>query len=67
MGVAQIFFAIDRDGRVVESRVMRSSGYKALDQEAIDTLQRAQPFPTPPEGVRGERFEFAVPVKFEVK
>jgi len=65
-GVTQVVFAIDRDGRVLDSHVMRSSGHKALDQEAIDTLQRAQPFPAPPENLAGERFEFAVPVRFNV-
>jgi len=65
-GVTQVVFAIDRDGRVLDSHVIRSSGHKALDQEAIDTLQRAQPFPSPPENLAGERFEFTVPVRFNV-
>jgi len=65
-GVTQVFFAIDREGRLLDSHVIRSSGHKALDQEALDTLQRAQPFPKPPEGLAGERFEFTVPVKFSV-
>jgi protein TonB len=65
-GVTQVFFAIDRAGRVLDSRVTRSSGHTALDQEAMDTLQRAQPFPKPPGGLAGERFEFTVPVKFRV-
>jgi protein TonB len=66
-GVTQVAFAIDRDGRLIESRIVHGSGYAALDQEAIDTLRRAQPFPPPPEGLAGERFEFTVPVKFTVK
>jgi protein TonB len=65
-GVTQVAFAIDRDGRVLNSHVIRPSGHKALDQEAIDTLQRSQPFPKPPEDLAGERFEFAVPVRFSV-
>jgi len=66
-GVTQVAFAIDRDGRLIESRIVRGSGYAALDREALDTLRRAQPFPPPPEGLAGERFEFTVPVKFTVK
>jgi protein TonB len=66
-GVTQVAFAIDRAGHVIDSRVIQSSGYTALDQEAIATLQRAQPFPPPPEGLAGEKFEFTVPVKFTVK
>jgi len=66
-GVARVAFAIDREGHVIDSRVIESSGHVALDQEAIATLNRAQPFPPPPEGLGGERFEFRVPVKFTVK
>jgi periplasmic protein TonB len=65
-GVAQVAFAIDRNGRLVDSRIIRSSGHPALDQEAIATLQRAQPFPHPPDDQPGEKFEFTVPVKFNV-
>ena len=66
-GVTQVAFAIDRDGRLIGSRIVHGSGHAALDQEAIDTLRRAQPFPRPPEGLPGETFEFTVPVKFTVK
>ena len=47
-GVAQVFFSLDRRGRVLESRVVRSSGASALDEEALALLRRAQPFPPPP-------------------
>ena len=65
-GVTQVAFAIDRDGRVIDSRIIRSSGHAALDEEAMATLRRAQPFPRPPDDLPGEKFEFTVPVKFNV-
>jgi len=37
-------FAIDRQGRLVKSAIIRGSGYPALDQSALETLQRAQLF-----------------------
>ena len=40
-GVAQIFFSLDRQGRVIDSRVVRSSGASALDEEALALLRRA--------------------------
>jgi len=43
-GVAQVFFSIDREGRLLESRVVRSSGTNALDDEALALLKRAEPF-----------------------
>jgi protein TonB len=66
-GVTQVAFAIDRDGRLIESRIVHGSGYAALDQEAIDTLRRAQPFPPPPEDLAGDKFDFTVPMRFTVK
>ena len=45
MGIAELAFTLDRNGKVVTSRVVRSSGFAALDQDTIDTVRRAQPFP----------------------
>jgi periplasmic protein TonB len=66
-GVAQVSFVLDRQGRVLESRVVRSAGTTALDQEALAVLQRAQPFPPPPPDTPGERLPLTVPIIFEVK
>src|SRR5262249_25623274 len=60
----RLTFAIDRAGRLVESRIARSSGYPELDQAAVEALQRAQPFPPPPADLPGETFEFAQPMTF---
>jgi protein TonB len=66
-GVVQIAFGIDRQGKVVVSRIAHSSGFAALDQETIDTLRRAQPFPPPPPNMPGDTFEFTVPIRFKVR
>ena len=55
-GVAQVFFSLDRQGRVLESRVVRSSGANALDEEALALLRRAQPFPPPPRELAGDAY-----------
>jgi protein TonB len=66
-GVVELAFSIDREGHVLSSRIVKSSGYAALDQETIATVRRAQPFPVPPTGVDGEKFDFTVPVKFNIR
>jgi len=63
-GVAQVFFSLDRQGRLVDSRIVRSSGANALDEEALALLQRAQPFPPVPPGIPGDRVNLLLPLRF---
>ena len=63
-GVVDIVFSINRQGRVVSSRVAHASPYAALDQAAMGILQKAQPFEPPPAEMSGEEFSFSVPVLF---
>jgi protein TonB len=66
-GVAQVFFTLDRQGHVVESRIVRSSGAAALDEEALAMLKRAQTFPPPPAELAGPRVALTVPIRFSLK
>jgi protein TonB len=66
-GVAQVFFSLDRNGRVIASRVLRSSGASSLDDEALALLRRAQPFPAPPRELPGEHVDLTVPIRFNLK
>lgn len=66
-GTAQLAFTIDRQGRLVASRIIQTSGSSLLDQETIATARRAQPFPPPPTDMPGATFDFTVPVKFDIR
>jgi protein TonB len=66
-GVVQLAFSIDRQGRVLASQVVRSSGHATLDQETLATVRRAQPFPPPPADLPGAKFDFTVPVRFNIR
>jgi protein TonB len=66
-GVVQLAFSIDREGRVTSSEIVRSSGSAALDEETIATVRRAQPFPPPPADLDGAKFDFTLPVKFNIR
>jgi protein TonB len=65
-GVAYIRFRINRDGRVLSSALVRSSGYPALDQAALETLRRADPLPRVPAD-RPDEIELSVPVEFFIR
>jgi protein TonB len=66
-GVAQVFFTLDRQGHVIDSRIARSSGAATLDEEAIALLHRAEPFPAPPEELAGPRVNLTVPIRFNLR
>jgi periplasmic protein TonB len=66
-GVARVFFSLDRQGQVIDSRVVGSSGVTALDEEALALLRRAQPFPKPPAELTGERVDLMLPLRFNLR
>jgi periplasmic protein TonB len=65
-GVAKIAFNMDRQGKVLSTRLVTSSGSSALDQEALSLTQRSQ-FPPPPVVFAGGEITVTVPVRFSLK
>jgi periplasmic protein TonB len=63
-GEARLEFSMDRAGKVLASRIVRSSGNEALDQEALALVMRAAPFPPPPAGLPDDRLSFVVPIRY---
>lgn len=51
-GVAEVQFRITPDGTVEGVSVVKSSGFPLLDQESLETIKRAAPFPPIPGIVR---------------
>lgn len=49
-GVSTVFFSLDSHGRLVESKIIESSGHVALDQGTMNVIKEAAPYaPFPPE------------------
>jgi periplasmic protein TonB len=63
-GTVVVQFVLDRSGRVIESVVTKSSSNRALDQEALDVLERASPFPPFPAAKPGTQDSYVAPVEF---
>jgi len=61
-GQVTVAFTIQEDGRAVNIRVARSSGFDLLDADAADTVKRSSPFPRPP-----IRAEIVMPITYELK
>jgi protein TonB len=64
-GTVMIAFSINRSGSVIASRLVRSSGDRTLDQEAIELPRRASPLPPPPANLGGGgTISLSVPIHF---
>ena len=66
-GVVNLSFSIDRQGHVLNSRVIKGSGSAVLDTEALSLLARAAPLPPPPAGVPDSDLTFVVPIRFLIR
>ena len=65
-GSPTVEFVFDREGNVLEARISRSSGFEALDEEAINSFQRASPLPPMPPEVVGETLRYRVSIGFSL-
>ncbi len=63
-GVAHVTFTMQRDGTVLNVWIDQSSGSSILDQEAVNTIWRAQPLPPIPASLPGQ-MSIKTPVAFE--
>jgi periplasmic protein TonB len=59
-----LFFAVAADGTLLAASVSRSSGNTNLDRFALQTLQNASPFPTPPASLRAKPLTFMITFEF---
>jgi len=66
-GAVNVQFTVDRAGQVMATRIVRSSGSAALDEEAAAVPRRASPLPAPPAQFGGATFDLTLPIHFQIK
>ncbi len=66
-GLIIIELQLNPQGAVIYSQIKKSSGYDVLDQEALEMIKRASPFPQPPEVLRSKNFTVLVPISFKLE
>ncbi|MDF3812873.1 energy transducer TonB, partial [Rhodopseudomonas sp. BAL398] len=66
-GTALLSFTVGRNGRVLGSRLARSSGNAALDAETLAMIRRAEPLPAFPPQMTQSSLSFTVPVRFSLR
>ena len=64
-GIAYISFVLARSGDVKQIVLLNSSGYSVLDEAAMNSVRKAEPFPQFPEKITPEEITLKVPISFE--
>jgi TonB family protein len=62
--VSQVQITIDRQGRILGTKVIGSSGYASFDSAARKAFKRARAFPPPPDEMPGDHLTFTMAVSF---
>lgn len=65
-GEVLLSFQMDRQGRVLTSRIERGSGSADIDRAALAMLSDAQPLPRPPDSVAGEVLSLTFATRFSL-
>lgn len=58
---------LDGNGKVLSATIREGSGYEVLDKQALEMVNKASPFPAPPEALRNRTFNITVPVSFKLE
>lgn len=66
-GETVIELSLDADGKLKSKKVVKSSGYDILDQQGLEMVEKALPFPEPPEALRNGSFTIRVPIPFKLE
>lgn len=66
-GEAIIELLLDNSGKIKSKKIAQSSGFEALDKQALEMVEKAVPFPTPPDALRSTNFTITVPVPFKLE
>jgi protein TonB len=66
-GISMVRLTLDPNGKVLGATIERRSGHRALDEEAIAVIRRAEPFPIPPADAPLATRDFTLPINFKLR
>jgi protein TonB len=66
-GEAIVELELDGNGKLKSKKIVQSSGHDVLDKQALEMVEKALPFPAPPDVLRGNNFTITVPVPFKLE
>ncbi|MCM8826458.1 MAG: energy transducer TonB [Candidatus Omnitrophica bacterium] len=66
-GIVHLSFIVLANGLSSDIKIIRSSGFSILDEEAVNTIKRATPFPPIPKEIEASFVEMEVYIVFTLK
>jgi protein TonB len=66
-GEAIVELLLDGNGKLKSKKIIQSSGHEVLDKQALEMVEKAAPYPMPPEVLRGSNFTITVPIPFKLE
>ena len=66
-GEAVVELLLDGNGKLKSKKIIQSSGFESLDKQALEMVEKAAPFPEPPEALRNGSFSIRVPIPFKLE
>ena len=65
-GEVLVAFTLDAEGRLLNEKIVRSSGESALDEAAVALLRAAEPMPAIPRALGVDQYRVEVPIRYSV-
>jgi protein TonB len=66
-GEVVVELQLDGNGNLKSKKILKSSSFDILDKEALAMVDKAAPFPAPPDALRGSSFSIKVPIPFKLE
>lgn len=66
-GVTTLSFVVQRDGRIRQVRITKSSGNASLDEAAVKAMQRLSRFKPIPAAISRQEWPMRVPIRFDLR
>lgn len=66
-GTVKIRFTINRSGKLIDYKIIESSGHPLLDKAAENMLKKSAPMPQLPNTFTGQLLSLEIPVAFSIK
>ncbi len=65
-GKVTIQLKVTKEGRLKQLKILKSSGFPILDEEALRATEQARVFPSAPDSLNRSTYSFSLPIRFEI-